>query len=117
GTGFWFLGEAVHSPVDIRQDEADRFDNMIDVTCKTFLGLTVACARCHDHKFDAISTADYYALYGYMKSSRYTQYPLNEVPIDSTQMQMQITKGKIWDEVSPRLHTKAKLLASDLEAY
>lgn len=71
GTGFWFLGEQVHSPVDIRQDEADRFDNMVDVLSKTFLGLTVSCARCHDHKFDAISTKDYYALYGFLQSSSY----------------------------------------------
>lgn len=71
GTGFWFLGEEVHSPVDVRQDEADRFDNRIDVLTKTFLGLTVSCARCHDHKFDAISTKDYYALYGFLKSSSY----------------------------------------------
>ena len=73
GTGFWFLNEQVHSPVDIRQDEADRFDNMIDVTGKTFLGLTVACARCHDHKFDAISTKDYYAMAGLLQSSHYGQ--------------------------------------------
>src|SRR5207302_10201483 len=45
GTGFWFLGEEIHSPVDPRQDEADRFDNRIDVMTKAFLGLTVACAR------------------------------------------------------------------------
>src|SRR5690348_18423419 len=38
---------------------------------KTFLGLTVACARCHDHKFDAISTKDYYALFGFLESSSY----------------------------------------------
>lgn len=73
GTGFWFLGEEVHSPVDIRREESDRFDNMIDVMSKTFLGLTVACARCHDHKFDPISTEDYYALYGYLQSSHYSQ--------------------------------------------
>jgi hypothetical protein len=73
GTGFWFLGEQVHSPVDIRLDEADRHDNMIDVFGKTFLGLTVACARCHDHKFDAISTKDYYALFGFLASSGYRQ--------------------------------------------
>jgi len=71
GSGFWFLGEEVHSPVDVRQDQADRFDNRIDVLTKTFLGLTVACARCHDHKFDAISTKDYYALYGFLSSSSY----------------------------------------------
>ncbi|MSU78835.1 MAG: DUF1553 domain-containing protein [Gemmataceae bacterium] len=71
GSGFWFLGEEIHSPVDIRQDQADRFDNRIDVMTKTFLGMTVACARCHDHKFDAISTKDYYALFGMLQSSNY----------------------------------------------
>jgi mono/diheme cytochrome c family protein len=71
GTGFWFLGEELHSPVDVRQDQADRYDNMVDVFGKTFLGLTVACARCHDHKFDAISTKDYYALFGFLRSSNY----------------------------------------------
>ncbi|HEY5315752.1 MAG TPA: DUF1549 domain-containing protein, partial [Pirellulales bacterium] len=71
GTGFWFLGEWVHSPVDIRKDETDRFDNAVDTFSKTFLGLTVACARCHDHKFDAISTKDYYALFGFLHSSRF----------------------------------------------
>ncbi|MFH5806588.1 PSD1 and planctomycete cytochrome C domain-containing protein [Alienimonas sp. DA493] len=73
GTGFWFLGDWVHSPVDILGDEADRFDNMIDVTSKTFLGMTVSCARCHDHKFDAISTADYYAIAGFLQGSDYRQ--------------------------------------------
>ena len=63
-TNFYSLGEGQHSPVDIRQDEASRIDNMIDVTTKTFQGLTVSCAKCHDHKFDPITTKDYYALYG-----------------------------------------------------
>ncbi len=73
GTGFWFLGEEVHSPVDIRKDETDRMDNRLDVMSKTFLGLTVACARCHDHKFDAISQRDYYALAGFAISGSYRQ--------------------------------------------
>ncbi|WP_147274162.1 PSD1 and planctomycete cytochrome C domain-containing protein [Bremerella cremea] len=73
GTGFWHMGDWVHSPVDIRKDEADRFDNMLDVMNKAFLGLTVTCARCHDHKFDAISQADYYAQMGFLQSSSYRQ--------------------------------------------
>jgi hypothetical protein len=73
GSGFWHLGEEVHSPVDIRQDQADRYDNRIDVLTKTFLGLTVSCARCHDHKFDAISTKDYYSLFGLLEGSAYRQ--------------------------------------------
>jgi hypothetical protein len=70
GTGFWYFGEQTHAPVDVRVHEADRVDNMLDVFSKTFLGLTVACARCHDHKFDAISTRDYYALSGILRSTR-----------------------------------------------
>jgi hypothetical protein len=77
GTGFWFLHEAVHGPTDGRADRADHVDNQIDVMSKTFLGLTVACARCHDHKFDAISAEDYYALFGYLKSSRRQQAMLD----------------------------------------
>ena len=87
GTGFWFLGEWVHSPVDVRKDESDRFDNMLDVMSKTFLGVTVACARCHDHKFDAISTADYYSLSGFLQSSDYRQ-----VRFESLEQNRQIAK-------------------------
>lgn len=45
-------------------------ENQIDVYSKTFFGLTAACARCHDHKFDAITQEDFYALYGILASSR-----------------------------------------------
>ncbi len=72
-TGWAFLGEENHSPVDIRQDECERVDNKVDVFSKTFLGLTVACARCHDHKFDAISQRDYYALSGFVLGSSFRQ--------------------------------------------
>lgn len=69
-TGFWYLCEDVHAPVDVKGLEATRIDNQIDVFGKTFLGLTIACARCHDHKFDAITADDYYALSGFLQSSR-----------------------------------------------
>ncbi|MAD23842.1 MAG: hypothetical protein CMO44_06665 [Verrucomicrobiales bacterium] len=71
GPGFWHLGEATHSPVDIRGDECNRVHNQIDVYSKAFLAMTMGCARCHDHKFDAISTADYYAFAGILQSSGY----------------------------------------------
>ena len=72
-TGWAFLGEENHSPVDIRQDECERIDNKLDVFSKTFLGLTVSCARCHDHKFDPIRAQDYYALTGFMLGSSFRQ--------------------------------------------
>ncbi|MGI9471451.1 MAG: PSD1 and planctomycete cytochrome C domain-containing protein, partial [Rubripirellula sp.] len=77
GTGFWYFHEATHAPTDVLGNEADIVDNQIDVFGKAFLGLTVACARCHDHKFDAISTADYYALSAYLQSSCRQEYPLD----------------------------------------
>src|SRR6185436_15792735 len=48
----------------------DIVDEQIEVTCKATMGLTVSCARCHDHKFDPISTRDYYALAGIFKSTK-----------------------------------------------
>ena len=59
-------------------------DDTIDNLGKAFLGLSIGCARCHDHKFDAISNEDYYALFGIFSSTRYP-FPgieLNKVPRD-----------------------------------
>ena len=56
--GFLTLGNRFENSVN------DIINDRIDVTSKAFLGLTVSCARCHDHKFDPIPTADYYSLYG-----------------------------------------------------
>ena len=77
-TGFWWLGEAKHSPVDSRAEFADRTDNQIDVFGKAVLGLTISCARCHDHKFDPIATKDYYALFGVLSSSRYNRADVSD---------------------------------------
>ncbi len=48
----------------------DIIDDRIDVVCRGTMGLTVGCARCHDHKYDPIPAADYYSLYGVFRSSR-----------------------------------------------
>ncbi|MEM1443007.1 MAG: PSD1 and planctomycete cytochrome C domain-containing protein, partial [Verrucomicrobiota bacterium] len=77
GTGFWYFHEATHAPTDVLSNEADIMDNQIDVLGKSFLGLTISCARCHDHKFDAISTADYYALTAYLHGSARQKYPID----------------------------------------
>ena len=49
---------------------ADEWEDRVDAVSRTMLGLTVACARCHDHKFDPVSTRDYYALAGVFASTR-----------------------------------------------
>ncbi|MBI5852494.1 MAG: DUF1553 domain-containing protein [Planctomycetes bacterium] len=70
GTTGLLLNEEKHSPIDLAQAASDRIDNRIDVASKAFLGLTLACARCHDHKFDPIPTTDYYAVFGLLASAR-----------------------------------------------
>ena len=55
---------------------ADEWEERVDAVSRTFLGLTVACARCHDHKFDPISSADYYALAGVFASCRQVERPM-----------------------------------------
>src|SRR5262245_6427542 len=57
-------------------------EDTIDNLGRTFLGLTINCARCHDHKFDPISQEDYYALYGFFQSTR---YPWPGIELDKAQ--------------------------------
>ncbi len=118
GTGFWWLGEAVHAPVDVRQDEADRIDNQIDVMGKAFLGMTIGCARCHDHKFDAISTKDYYALTGFMQSSRRdirTVYP--ETVMKPLIKKMADAQAKLSSDVATGISPQSLLSGQDFAKY
>ncbi|MDB6154910.1 MAG: Protein of unknown function (DUF1553)/Protein of unknown function (DUF1549)/Planctomycete [Chthoniobacteraceae bacterium] len=68
-TGLYAIGNWGNGDADKEKIYTDIVDDQIDVTGRAFLGLTLACARCHDHKFDPISTADYYSLAGIFFSS------------------------------------------------
>ncbi len=72
-TGFLALGAKDFRQKNSRQFLMDLVDEQIDATSQAFLGLTVSCARCHDHKFDPIPTVDYYAMAGVFQST-YTYY-------------------------------------------
>lgn len=69
-TGFLSLGPKVLAESDVSKMEMDIIDEQIDTIGRAFMGLTFGCARCHDHKFDPISTEDYYGLAGILKSTR-----------------------------------------------
>ena len=58
------------APTDALDEKVRFVDDQINAVSKAFLGITVACARCHDHKFDAISQQDYYAMFGILASCR-----------------------------------------------
>lgn len=68
-TGFLAIGPKTLNERSGLKFELDVADEQIDVTTQAFLGITFACARCHDHKFDPISQADYYALAGIFRST------------------------------------------------
>ncbi|MDB5300461.1 MAG: Planctomycete cytochrome, partial [Phycisphaerales bacterium] len=68
-TGFLAIGVKDLNEKDRRKYEMDNVDEQIDVTTRAILGLTVSCARCHDHKFDPIPTSDYYSLAGIFTST------------------------------------------------
>ncbi|GAB5405193.1 MAG: DUF1549 domain-containing protein [Aureliella sp.] len=68
-TGFWAMGNTNLEQQDKTQLEMDYIDEQLEVMGRTFLGQTIGCARCHDHKFDPIPTRDYYALAGIMRST------------------------------------------------
>jgi len=68
-TGFLVLGPKVIGDDDKEQLRMDVVDEQIDTVGKAFLGLSLGCARCHDHKFDPIPTKDYYALAGIFGST------------------------------------------------
>ena len=82
--GVWGAGDS-----DGEKMHSDMVDDMINVTTRAFLGLTVACARCHDHKFDPISQADYYAMAGVFFSSEIappgTSAPWVQIPLVDTE--------------------------------
>lgn len=68
-TGVLMLGEWGRDESDLKKQQLDIVDDQIDLTSKAFLGLTMSCARCHDHKFDAISQRDYTAMAGVFLST------------------------------------------------
>ena len=75
-TGFLGLGPWYYDNGSNEVTRADERHDRVDVVTRGFLGLTVQCARCHDHKYDPILQSDYYALAGVFYNTIYEEYPL-----------------------------------------
>ena len=74
-TGFLGLGPWYYDNGSVEVTRADERHDRVDVVTRGFLGLTVACARCHDHKYDPIPQTDYYSLAGVFLNTSYHEYP------------------------------------------
>ena len=83
-SGYVGIGPVTHKDARLSREvlltfAADDWDERVDAVSRGLLGLTVACARCHDHKFDPISTRDYYSLAGIFASTSAVERPLFDV--------------------------------------
>ena len=116
GTGHFRMIEHGFQPVDTVDEQVRNVDNQIDVVSKTFLGLTVSCARCHDHKFDAISQADFTAFYGIFASARPGQVTVDSPALlDRHRARLTELKQAIRAELSAKWAQQAKELPTALE--
>lgn len=96
-------------------------DERVDATSRGFLGLTVACAQCHDHKFDPIPTKDFYSLMGVFTSSKISEYPLAPEPeVKAWQAQKKAIddqKKEIADFVRLQANSLAEIFAARTADY
>jgi len=124
-TAFLVLGPTNYEEQDKAQLRMDIVDEQLDTFGKAFLGLTIGCARCHDHKFDPIPTRDYYALAGILRSTRVlknftdnvahwidTPLPMDE-PMESTLKQKETKLAALRTELD---ETKLALKKAGVES-
>ena len=102
GTSFYRFGEVNHDDcISLRELGYDILDNQVDTATKAFQGMTVACARCHDHKFDPISMKDYYALLGVLRSSRLVAQTIDAPSVNAEPIaQLRELREKMREELS-----------------
>ncbi len=116
GTAHYRMIEHGFQPVDPWEDRVKWTDNQIDVFSKAFQGLTVSCARCHDHKFDAISQRDYYALFGVFANARPVQRAVdtpdlllrNRSDLRDLKSEIRIALAEAWLESAEDLGNRLK---------
>jgi hypothetical protein len=117
GLGPWYTGDCT----DYAEVRADERDTRVDIVSKGFLGLTVTCARCHDHKYDPISQKDYYALAGIFNASGFWEWnlaPEDEVARGKAyQAKVREVQNELTDFLETSVIDVAEALARDTSRY
>ena len=122
-TGFLSLGAKMLAEDDPVKMEMDIIDEQLDTLGKAVLGLTLGCARCHDHKFDPISAHDYYALAGIFKSSktmdnfgvvaRWQERPIAAPEIVAERDRLQAAAAAIQADIAQRVKTESDRVTAE----
>ncbi len=122
-TGFLSLGAKMLAEDDPVKMEMDIIDEQLDTLGKAVLGLTLGCARCHDHKFDPISAHDYYALAGIFKSSktmdnfgvvaRWQERPIAVPEIVAERDRLQAAAAAIQADIAQRVKTESERVTAE----
>lgn len=99
-TGYYRLGTWDDEPADPLQSKYDDLDNIVSTTSQAFLGLTVGCARCHDHKIDPLPQTDYYGLLSFFADV--TPYALTK--------ERDAKHNSLWDLSDPAYHEQREEL-------
>ena len=131
-TTFLRLGTWDDEPAEKRRDRYDQLDDVLGVAATTFLGLTLRCARCHDHKFEPFSQRDYYQMLAFFEPLKRPQdnrkdldrlvgtaEELDAYRVAMTRVEVEVDARerdikKLRDEILPRLLAGKKEAASDL---
>ena len=116
-TGFFVVGPTYNSdggdPEAKAQALAETLSDRVDTFSRAFLGLTAACARCHDHKFDPITTQDYYSLAGIFKNTRNIDAPVGNQNEIETHNSWKRAIDELNNKVNQFLDAESKRLSID----
>jgi hypothetical protein len=112
--GFLGVGPWYYDNGSVEVTRADERHDRVDVVSRGFLGLTVACARCHDHKYDPIPQRDYYSLAGVFLNSPYHEYPLAPASVVDEFKALEKKKKNKQELLSDFMNTESGQLAETL---
>jgi hypothetical protein len=112
-TGLFGLGPWYYGIAQPPQSRADERNDRVDMVSRGMLGVTLACARCHDHKYDPFSIKDYYALAGVFASTAYKEYPLVEANVVDDWNRRKKAKDEAEKKRNGFIDEQQKLLAEE----
>ncbi|MEO2048340.1 MAG: DUF1549 domain-containing protein [Pirellulales bacterium] len=98
-TGYLAIGMKIIAEQDAVKKQADIVDEQIDTFGRTFLGLSLGCARCHDHKFDPITSKDYYALAGIFHSTQIIDQEIPDAKFKRLSQQYEASRKSMQDKL------------------